>query len=618
MKTLGCLFMLIASFGVQANEGSSAAERDVVDTYAEAKRLEKEIVEMYREIRAAELSVVQRQTYDRSLESTLIPLSDRAEVNAELLRMAAADAAALERYQKELGIVVKETDAIVANARSLLEQFLEEPSASSASRPEEERPETVEEERPETAEEKAAREAREQTERAEQEQREQMSREKRERREQARKEKQERLEQEIEEELAQTEKHLTEALNEIREARNEVKEEKEKVEKELQEEEKADEQQARRDQLKKLEELEKQVDEAEQAVEEVVKEVGELKEPSEDQKAKAEAALEKLREAMAKVIKADQTAAETAEAESGEASEKEASETTASKTKQHTENAVASMKNAGESLSSASNKLSELESLGESDGEGGGSNSDGDGEGEGLSEALAIERQQALGRLAKASSGRWLDLTDQMRGFNLDANPVPPPQAELPELWASREELDAMPSARKILSGSTQGNQWFFVGDWYVLSRYDNTGRANIQKVYPPESILDLNAHYLSEDGKRLQWEYESYAPPVMTPYGWEEWKIYYFYTELYFAEETEAWLAIGSDDRSDLWINDLPVWHSSNQHKGWYPGEGFRKVVFREGHNKVLLRLENGHGGAGVSVFLNVENRAERGPPGP
>ena len=42
----------------------------------------------------------------------------------------------------------------------------------------------------------------------------------------------------------------------------------------------------------------------------------------------------------------------------------------------------------------------------------------------------------------------------------------------------------------------------------------------------------------------------------MVAPYGWESWKIYYFYAELTFEGETEAWFAIGSDDRSDLWIN--------------------------------------------------------------
>lgn len=143
-----------------------------------------------------------------------------------------------------------------------------------------------------------------------------------------------------------------------------------------------------------------------------------------------------------------------------------------------------------------------------------------------------------------------------------------------------------------------------------MLSRYDNEGRINIEKVYPPQSLIDLNAHYLSEDGKRLQWEYESYLPPMVVPYGWESREIYYFYTELTFEEETNAWVAIGSDDRSDLWVNDLPIWHSANRHKGWYPAEGFRKVVFKQGRNKVLPRLDNGQQGLGFSLYLNLPSQ--------
>ena len=628
---IAALFIAIPSARGDAN----TSEADVVDTYAEARRLEAEIVEMYREIRAAELSVVQRQTYDRSLESTLIPLSDRAEVDEDLLRRAVEDAEDLESYQRELGVVVQETDAIVANARSLLEQFETEPTGTTRA-PEEKQPEEQQEQEPEEKEstEPAEREEEEKPEKPEEEKKE--SSEEKEKQEKAKKEKEEELKKEVEEEIAKTEVHLEKALKEIREAREKVKTETKEVESEIAEaREKAEEtaekpekaeqekqekeKKAKTEKLEKLKELEQQVDAAEKAVEEVAKGVGELKEPSKEQTEKAEAALTKLREAMAKVIKADQTASEStgevakeeSEQEAGAESEKIASEESETKAKENTEKAVQEMKKAGESLASARDKISELESLADSDGDGSDSDSDGDnsGEGENMSEELAIARQQALAQLAKSSSGKWLDITDQMRGLKLEEKPVPPPAAALPDLWKDAEELENAPSIRKVLNTSAQTDQWLFVGDWYVLNRYDNKGRANIQKVYPPESILDLNAHYLSEDGKPMKWEYESYAPPRMTPYGWEEWKIYYFYTEIYFDEETEAWFAIGSDDRSDLWINDLPVWHSANQHKGLDPGEGFRKVVFKKGHNKVLLRLENGHGGAAVSLFLNLQS---------
>ena len=69
--------------------------------------------------------------------------------------------------------------------------------------------------------------------------------------------------------------------------------------------------------------------------------------------------------------------------------------------------------------------------------------------------------------------------------------------------------------------------------------------------------------------------------------------------------EACDLWLAIGSDDRSDLWVNDVPVWRSGNQHKNWNMSEGFRKVHLRAGRNKLLVRLENGWGSCCFSLLL-------------
>ena len=67
--------------------------------------------------------------------------------------------------------------------------------------------------------------------------------------------------------------------------------------------------------------------------------------------------------------------------------------------------------------------------------------------------------------------------------------------------------------------------------------------------------------------------------------------------------------VAGGSDDRSDLWINDYPVWRSSNVLKGWRIDEGFRKAQFRKGRNKILFRLENGWHHLAMSVLICVHD---------
>lgn len=599
-STLAALFVITASGGLRSEtaeenrfrllisglklhelrEDAETPELDVYGSYEEAQQLEAEIVQMYREIRAAELSLIQRQTLERSLESTLPPLSERAKVDRELLRGKAADAEGVKVYQEELGVVMRETDQIVAHARDLLNRFKNEQATPP---PPEEMPMD-----PPTPEEIAAMAAA-QAESPAARQEQQVTQPQRMQQQQAM------LQQQVEQDIAEAEINLEEALEEIRDAKElvrlELKEtaesiaelEQELAEAETPEPEKQEELEAEQEKSDERVELDRKIDAAEDVVQEVVEKIQRMAEVTGEQIENAEEVVKELREALAEVMAAD-AAADQAEQEAAQ---------------EHTEEAVAHVEAARQSMESAAEAMAEMAAitrmLAEMDG------------GEDLSAELAIAQQQSLGALARARSGLWLDITAQMRGRNLNAKPVETPPAQRPTLWEGMEALRSAPSARRVVSGSRQGGEWVFVGDWYVLSRYDNEHRANLQKVYPPESILDLNANYVSEDGQRMRWEYESFLPPTVIPYGWEPWKIYYFYTELFFEEEAEVWLAIGSDDRSDLWINDLPVWHSSNQHKNWRPGEGFRKVYFRKGRNKVLVRLENGHLGLGFSMFMNM-----------
>jgi hypothetical protein len=551
----------------ETRENIPPEELGIYTAYEEAQRLEAEIILMFREIRAAELSMVQRQTLKRSLESILMPLSNRAEVDPGVLTKKATAADELKTYQKELSVVLQETDAIVSNARDLLESLLEKNQSAAAN---EEGPER---QRQEQAEAMPARE------RVETNQ----SRDSQTAKDSSAKEQREQLERAVKAELEKTEIDLKQALQEIEAAREAVAKEKQSAQdviaKETEKSAEPKDTKAAKAARKKLEELvrlDAKINKAEDAVKIVTEKVRAMRTISEIEIQQANEAMKALREALAAAKEADETSESVAQAEA----------------RAKTTEAVHQMEAANSSLAMAVGAIESLEALASGGGRG--------------SSSKNISLIQALDELAAAESGTWLDLTDQMRGEALAVEPEEPPPGARPELWASVEELERSPTARKF-SAATPRDLWIFIGDWYVLSRYNNEGRANIKKVYPPESLVDLSAQYISEDGKPLRWEYESYSPPMVAPYGWESWKIYYFWTELTFAEETEAWMAIGSDDRSDLWINDLPVWRSANRHKGWYPAEGFRKVVFREGRNTILLRLENGQSSLGFSVYLNL-----------
>lgn len=186
------------------------------------------------------------------------------------------------------------------------------------------------------------------------------------------------------------------------------------------------------------------------------------------------------------------------------------------------------------------------------------------------------------------------------------------------------KDLAAVPG-RVIGAGAVPG-RWMFVDSWYLLGPFDNTGRANLEKQFPPETVVDLNATYIGKRGQPVRWDFfQSAHPRVVPPFDHYnplasgaadggagafkardlEYIIYYGCTELRAAQECDVWIAVGSDDFSKLWIEDQLVWASGKQHKPWRVDEGFRKVHLKQGVNRVLIRVENGHSQSEFSLAV-------------
>ena len=169
-------------------------------------------------------------------------------------------------------------------------------------------------------------------------------------------------------------------------------------------------------------------------------------------------------------------------------------------------------------------------------------------------------------------------------------------------------------------SETVSGAQWAYVRSWYVIGPFPNPNRMNLRRQFAPESVIDLDAVYPGKDGKMVGWKYMQAravkpkwgadSTPEVVPEGGAEYEIWYAYADVVMDEDCDRWIAVGSDDRSDIWINDLPVWASSDKLKSWRVDEGFRKVHFKKGHNKVLARIENGWHALGwsMSVCLTEE----------
>jgi hypothetical protein len=165
-----------------------------------------------------------------------------------------------------------------------------------------------------------------------------------------------------------------------------------------------------------------------------------------------------------------------------------------------------------------------------------------------------------------------------------------------------------MDVGRRVVRQGGAPVEWMFIDTWYTIGPFPNPNRVNLNTKFPPETVVNLSATYKGKDNKTVGWEFLQTNRVMCVPLNDEEYAIYYAYTELWFDDPIDLWVAIGSDDKANVWVNGLPIWISGDQLKGWKVNEGLRKVHFKQGVNKVLYRVENGWHGTAFSLGIQVK----------
>lgn len=211
---------------------------------------------------------------------------------------------------------------------------------------------------------------------------------------------------------------------------------------------------------------------------------------------------------------------------------------------------------------------------------------------------------------------------------NFKNNSVQTPMSQYagPRLNQEMVKAQALPGRRFSKSAERKG--WLYINTWYMIGPWENYGRDDFSLVHPPEVSVDFDAvytdgqvgmgivetdsHPLKMIGEKvaldgtLRWQFmqsESMHNTVPVTTGSST---YYAYTELYFEEATTMLVAIGTDDSGRVWINGKDVWRDTGT--SWYHiDEHIAPFDFRQGWNRILLRLENGGGGAAGFSFLIV-----------
>ncbi len=171
------------------------------------------------------------------------------------------------------------------------------------------------------------------------------------------------------------------------------------------------------------------------------------------------------------------------------------------------------------------------------------------------------------------------------------------------------------PVPGRRITGDADRAKWMFIDTWHIIGPFPNPGRANLDKKFPPETTIDLDAKYVGKHADfKLTWQYHRTGDVMVAPPIVDKYAIWYAFTEVYSDRERELWVAFGSDDYGKAWVNGKVVWTSGKTPHHWIPDRGYRKVKFHKGNNQILVKWENAGGTTGMSMVLFLESAEGEG----
>lgn len=168
-------------------------------------------------------------------------------------------------------------------------------------------------------------------------------------------------------------------------------------------------------------------------------------------------------------------------------------------------------------------------------------------------------------------------------------------------------------------NADSRPSEWISVNRWYVVGPFTHPGSKrrldDLERKFPPESSVDLDAVYEGKDGRALAWKYRVYGTDFLEggirlePYLVDNcpFAIWYFYTEIRSDKDQNVLASFSSDDYGVCWLNRKRVYQSPPETQPWRPFclHNFRVLSLKKGINKLLFKLENAQGTTGFSVLM-------------
>ncbi len=216
--------------------------------------------------------------------------------------------------------------------------------------------------------------------------------------------------------------------------------------------------------------------------------------------------------------------------------------------------------------------------------------------------------QQNGGARGSDQTSNWLTTIRHADGFS-----------PAPTITASALRSD---SANSFGAGGRYANQ-VSINNWYIIGPFEGAGVASIEKKYPPEMGVDLDATYYGKYRQLLNWRYQHNNQTPIIPTLRGEYAVYYGYAEINMESARDLWVKIGTDDDSKVWLNDKLIWTRGNDGMPRHtlmPGdlkngmhklklsEARRKLHFKQGRNTVMFKLYSGIDAMFFSLTLSAQ----------
>ncbi|HVS34197.1 MAG TPA: PVC-type heme-binding CxxCH protein [Gemmataceae bacterium] len=189
------------------------------------------------------------------------------------------------------------------------------------------------------------------------------------------------------------------------------------------------------------------------------------------------------------------------------------------------------------------------------------------------------------------------------------------PTSIMPEniaAYMTEDELADVVEYLATLKTPVLGMDW-----WHIAGPFDNgVDDAGLDKVFPPETAIDLKSAYDGKSGK-VAWrivkpDNQGYVDlrRFFAPESDEI--VSYVYRDVDSPADQDATIALGTDDGAKLWVNDKLVF-TTRAHLAAVPDHDTVKVRLQKGVNRLLLKINNGNGEHGFYLTLSAEQEVKR-----